>query len=285
MVKTPITYYGGKQNLTSEILGMIPAHKIYVEPFFGGGSVFFAKGKSFLEVINDKNELLMNFYHQCIDNFDALQNKVQHTLCSESEFKKARTIYNNPSHRTKIDKAWAVWVMTNMAIMATPRGGWKRDNGTGGSHIGVGMDNHRKRFTDKVHDRLATVQISCSDALDVIKQRDSAETFYYLDPPYVGADQKHYRGYTENDFRQLLDVLEGLHGKFILSHFGCNILDDYCQRNGWRKKVIECKSMIPAMIHKPRRKYEVLVYNYQYERGLFDESESLINPPFECFIE
>ncbi len=72
MVKTPITYYGGKQNLTSEILGMIPAHKIYVEPFFGGGSVFFAKGKSFLEVINDKNELLMNFYHQCIDNFDAL---------------------------------------------------------------------------------------------------------------------------------------------------------------------------------------------------------------------
>jgi len=282
-MKTPITYYGGKQNLTSEILSMIPSHKIYVEPFFGGGAVFFAKGKSYLEVINDKNEMLMNFYHQCIDNFEALQHKVQHTLCSEAEFKRARTIYNNPFHRNRIDKAWAVWVMTNMSIMATPRGGWKRDNGTGGSHIGIVLDNHRKRFTNRIHERLATVQISCSDALDVIRQRDSSETFFYLDPPYIGADQKHYKGYNENDFHQLLDILEGIHGKFILSHFNCDILEEYCQRNRWISKVIECKSMIPALVHKPRRKYEVLVYNYNNEPGLFDFDDkfTIINPPFE----
>lgn len=95
-MKTPITYYGGKQILTHEILELMPAHKIYVEPFFGGGAIFFAKGSSFLEVINDTNDLLINFYQQCVDNFEALQHRIQNTLHSESEFKKARTIYNNP---------------------------------------------------------------------------------------------------------------------------------------------------------------------------------------------
>lgn len=33
-IKTPITYYGGKQNLVKELLLLIPPHKIYVEPYF-----------------------------------------------------------------------------------------------------------------------------------------------------------------------------------------------------------------------------------------------------------
>ena len=49
MKRTPITYYGGKQQLVSTILPMIPSHRVYCEPYFGGGAVFFAKGKSYLE--------------------------------------------------------------------------------------------------------------------------------------------------------------------------------------------------------------------------------------------
>lgn len=281
MCKTPITYYGGKQKLVPVILAMMPRHRIYCEPFFGGGAVFFAKGKSFLECINDKNELLINFYHQCIENFSELQFKIQHTLHSEKEFIRARNIYNSPRYYSKIDRAWAVWVMTNMSIMATPRGGWKRDNGTGGSHIGIGLDNHRKLFTEIIHERLATTQISCSDALEVISQRDTPDTFFYLDPPYIGAEQKHYKGYKAVDFLQLLETLSKIKGKFILSHFDCDILNNYIKENNWKKKTIEFNSMIPALVHKPRRKYEVLVYNYNYNPGLFDYSSAIFNPPFK----
>ena len=42
-MKTPITYYGGKQRLCKQILSMMPPHKIYCEPYFGGGAVFFSK--------------------------------------------------------------------------------------------------------------------------------------------------------------------------------------------------------------------------------------------------
>ena len=269
-MKTPITYYGGKQQLVSTILPMIPPHKIYCEPFFGGGAVFFAKGPSYLEVINDKNDLLITFYKQCVNNFDELQRKIQTTLHSESEYKKAKRIYNNPRHCKKVDVAWAVWVVTNMSIMATPRGGWRRDNGTGGSHAAVSTDAHRIDFQHQIHDRLKHVQISCVDAIDVIKGRDTEETFFYLDPPYIGCDQKHYRGYGEDDFKRLLDVLADIKGKFILSNFMSQTLLEYILGEKWEYRVKEKKCMIPALISQPRRKKEVLVYNYQLEPNLFE---------------
>lgn len=269
-MKTPITYYGGKQQMTKTILGMIPSHKIYCEPFFGGGAVFFAKGPSFLEAINDKNDLLITFYKQCIDNFEELKHKVDLTLCSESEHKKAKEIYNHPDGYSDIDIAWAVWVSTNMSIMATPREGWKRDNGTGGSHVGVSMEAHRMNFTKCVKKRLSKVQISCCDAIDVIRQRDTKETFFYLDPPYINCNQQHYKGYTIQDFENLLSVLAAIKGKFLLSCFWTDNLPEMIRQNQWNYLVFDKKCMIPALRSKPRRKQEVLVYNYTTQPNLFE---------------
>jgi DNA adenine methylase len=58
------------------------------------------------------------------------------------------------------------------------------------------MDNKRVGFTAEYADRLRCVQIECCDAVRVIKSRDVPEGFFYLDPPYVGADQGQYDGYT-----------------------------------------------------------------------------------------
>ena len=69
-MRTPISYYGGKQRMIKHILPLIPSHRIYVEPFFGGGSIFFAKGPSYLEVINDINDNVVNFY-QVMQNSSA----------------------------------------------------------------------------------------------------------------------------------------------------------------------------------------------------------------------
>ena len=268
-MKTPITYYGGKQQMAKTIIAMMPKHKIYCEPFFGGGAVFFAKGPSFLEAINDKNELLVTFYQQCVDNFDALQHKIQNTLHAESEYIKAKRIYNSPKSHKKIDIAWAVWMVTNMSVMATPRGGWKRDNGTGGSHVGVSMERHRANFTSRIYDRLKYVQISCHDALSVIRERDTPETFFYLDPPYINCDQKHYNGYGKDEFCELLSLLTTIQGKFILSNFWSDELSAFIDREGWNFQVFDKKCMIPALCKKPRRKQEVLVYNYDINPTLF----------------
>ena len=46
----------------SEIATLIPNHKLYAEVFVGGGAIFWSKPKSEIEVINDTNNELINFY-------------------------------------------------------------------------------------------------------------------------------------------------------------------------------------------------------------------------------
>lgn len=61
-MRTPISYYGGKQTMLKHIMPLIPAHKIYTEAFCGGAAVLFAKRPAEAEVINDINMELTNFY-------------------------------------------------------------------------------------------------------------------------------------------------------------------------------------------------------------------------------
>lgn len=61
-MKTPISYYGGKQRMLKHILPLIPNHELYTESFCGGCAVLFAKEAVKCEVINDTNHSLVNFY-------------------------------------------------------------------------------------------------------------------------------------------------------------------------------------------------------------------------------
>lgn len=273
IMKTPITYYGGKQLLASTIIGMAPAHKIYCEPFFGGGAVFFAKGPSALEVINDHNEVLMTFYKVCRDeeSFPKLLEKIHCTLDSEAEWLRASRIYHKPKGHSNIDIAWSVWLTTNMSYSGSPNCGWKWDNGASGSHSGQTMNNYRNQFNNALFERLRLVQISCRDALTVIKQRDGKETFFYLDPPYPGANQHHYKGYGNEDFEALLSMLKKIEGKFILSNYMSPLLKRYIKECKWNFQVLDMPLQVANFNNKGvRRKQEVLVYNYTIQPNLFD---------------
>lgn len=264
-MRTPITYYGGKQTLAPTIVSMIPAHKIYCEPFFGGGAVFFAKPKSYLEVINDTNEKLITFYKQVTTNFNELQQMVQKTLDAESEYNRAREIYNHHVPASDVEIAWSVWMMTNFSFTGSPRGGWKWDNGNAGSHSGIYMNHRRQEFSEWLHYRLSEVQISCREALDVIKQRDSSDTIFYIDPPYPMADMKHYSGYTFDNLQELLTLLETINGKFILSNYESPLLTCFINKNGWKYKEIELPIKV-ANLNAGKKKKEILVYNYSVNK-------------------
>lgn len=267
-MKTPITYYGGKQNLSDLIISMMPKHRIYCEPFFGGGAVFFEKPKAGVEVINDTNEMLINFYSVCRKKFKDLQEMVRDTLHSEAMFNKARDIYRSRLQANDIEKAWALWVMANECHAGSLYGGWKFCNGTAGTHFGKVLKNKRENFNRQLYERLSEVQISCRDALTVIKNRDGPETFFYLDPPYPGAVQGHYYGYTEKDLADLLAILAKLKGRFILSNYWTETLRVAVEKNGWNYKEIKVTTHTAANTNQ-RESIEVLVFNYEIEKTLF----------------
>ena len=267
-MRTPITYYGGKQQLAAKIISMMPAHRIYCEPFFGGGAVFFQKPKSYLEVINDKNDKLITFYRQVATNFEQLAERIDNSLCSESEYYLAKDYYNGRISAEDLDIAWSIWIITNGSYAAHMQSTWAWCNGNAGSHKGIYMRNRRNEFNSKLKNRLQDVQISCRDAIRVIKERDSLATFFYLDPPYPGCAQGHYHGYTHEELFQLLTVLQEIKGKFILSNFWCQTLRYFVAVNGWHVEKIDMPLKV-ANLAKAKRKTEILISNYELNPMLF----------------
>jgi DNA adenine methylase len=123
-VKTPLSYYGGKQQLASTILGLIPPHRVYCEPFLGGAAIFFAKEPSKVEIINDTNGEVINFYEVLQRDFSSLEKEVAISLHSRQQCRHAEVIYQNPEMFDRIKQAWAVWILANSAYSSRLDGGF-----------------------------------------------------------------------------------------------------------------------------------------------------------------
>lgn len=263
-MKTPTSYYGGKQNLVSTILPLFPKHTTYTETFVGGGAIFWAKQKSEVEIINDYNRELINFY-ECVQNeFVDLEKMVRISLHSRSLHNDATVIYNNPHMFSRIKRAWSVWVLSAQSFSSMLDGTWGYDRIKGTTSQKI--TNKRDSFTYDLSIRLQNVQVECTDALRVIKSRDTPNTFHYCDPPYFNSDCGHYDGYTKDDFENLLKLLASIDGKFLLSSYPSDILFEYSDANKWFTKKIEQSVSVANGTGKPgKKKIEVLTANYDLE--------------------
>ena len=92
---------------------MIPEHRIYCEPFCGGAAIFFAKEPSEVEVINDTNGEIVNFYEVLKRDFSALEREIGISLHSRQQHHQARVVYENPEMFDRVKRAWAVWMVAN----------------------------------------------------------------------------------------------------------------------------------------------------------------------------
>lgn len=95
----------------------------------------------------------------------------------------------------------------------------------------------------------------------------------YCDPPYVGSDCGAYKGsYTQDDFDALLERLSKVRGNFLLSSYPNGSLTEACEKYGWHHREIDMAIRVATISAQDNnRKTECLTWNYQIERGLFDE--------------
>lgn len=261
VLKTPTSYYGGKQNLISTILPLIPDHTTYIEPFVGGGAIFWAKRPSEVEIINDYNRELINFYEIVQNEFVELEKMVRISLHSRSLHSDATVIYNNPHMFSRIQRAWAVWTLAAQSFSSMLDGSWGYDKLKGTTSQKI--TSKRDSFTIDYAIRMQNVQIENTDALRIINSRDYENAFIYCDPPYYNSDCGHYDGYSIDDFENLLKVLSKIKGKFLMSSYPSEILSKYTVDNGWNTMKIEQTVSVANGTGKPgKKKIEVLTANY-----------------------
>ncbi len=243
---------------------MVPVHDCYTETFFGGGTLFWSKDAVKNETINDRMDIVINFYRVLRTKFNKLKVLIDATLIGRTVHAEAVAILRSAMRGTPaadpVRLAWAFWVGTNFAYSNKIGGGYKYSN-----HMSVSVPATLKKrktdFTELLVARIENAYIENDDAIKILESRNVPSAFHYLDPPYCGSDMGHYSGYTWYDYECLLAwCADNCKGKFLLSNYNSELLTEFIKVHGWYKK--EITHRIKAPRKSGSAKVEVLVSNY-----------------------
>jgi DNA adenine methylase len=202
-INSPFRYPGGKFYARKLILEHVPEHQSYVEPFAGGGSIFFAKPKAENSWLNDVDEELVNTYMHIRDHVEELIAFLDGLPAS----KELHGYYKNEfSPENDLERAgrWYYLNRTSYSgIMNMQNCYWGY-----GDKYSMRPENWPRNLR-RTSRKLQGVQISCRDFEAVIKDAPD-DSFLFIDPPYFNADQDKFytHSFTKNDHLRLANLLK-----------------------------------------------------------------------------
>lgn len=209
-------YYGGKTRYASTIVDLMPQHKRYVEAFGGGASVLLNKPQSSIEIYNDADENLVNFFRVLRNREEELREWLKSCPYARAEHEKwASQFYGGdvPTDLGPVARAgrWFSLRHTQYGGITKARSGFSTPYRRNEARS---MRKNIERL-DAVRERFADVVIECDDYLALMKRYDGERTFWYFDPPYVGNEHEYLGEFEHQD---LVAALADLDGDWMVSY-------------------------------------------------------------------
>lgn len=240
-VKRPIIrYHGGKWRLAPWIIGHMPAHRTYVEPFCGAASTLLRKSRSYAEVINDLDGQIVNLFRVMRDPDKAkeLKRLLELTPFAREEFELSYKESDND-----IEQARRTIVRAYMGFGSNAHNmntGFRANSDRSGTTPAHDWANY-PAVIEGIVSRLQGVIIEHRPAVQVIRSHDSMETLIYADPPYVHSTRKRSMQHsysnemTDAKHIELAHVLKETKGMVLLSGYDCELYHDLY--SGWRCEI------------------------------------------------
>jgi len=232
----------------------MPKHKIYVEPFCGSCSVLFHKPRSFVEIVNDRDENLINIFRQIKENPLELLARVWATPYARANFN-FETENKAEQAALEIAKAKQFYIgnqsTSTFSVDATAAAHKPKAN--------VWAEWHERILPAAA--RLKTVYMLCDDAVDVVRRfANNPDAFIYIDPPYIGHEKEYRIGV---DYASLVSACVGAKAKIMVSEFEAGA---GAWPPEWRREVLETTGRSGSGKHKKTKKNrEYLIMNYEAE--------------------
>ncbi len=207
----PLSYIGGKNRLAKRVIEIFPKHTTYVEAFAGGAQVFFHKEPSKVEVLNDLDGEMVNFFRVCQQHYEELLRYFRYAVVSRKWFDLLKA--SNPATLTDIQRAARHLYLLRNCFASLVRNPVYHRNVI--QPPGFNLER-LPELIKKAHKRLERVQIECASYDEILSRYDRPTTLFYLDPSYWG--RKLYRyNFDKADFERLAERLGKVRGKFVLS--------------------------------------------------------------------
>lgn len=196
-IKPPIKWAGGKTQLLSQLRPLYPKRfNLYLEPFVGGGAVFFDLRPD-NALLLDSNFELINFYQVVKNNLDELLHDLEKHRNEKIYYYEVRSL--DSTQMGSIERASrflfmnktcfnGLWRVNKKGKFNVPFGGYKNPN-----------------FRDRenlymVSVALQNTEVICDDFSSVLEYATPG-SFVYLDPPYHPlSDTSNFTSYTKDSF-------------------------------------------------------------------------------------
>jgi len=257
-----IPYYGGKYEMSRRFVPLIPPHERYFEVFSGGLSMFFRKEKAKWNVLNDKDNNIVNLYMCIMHELDKLVEYLNWIPRSREVFEEWRTDIKvkkdinipDPYQAAKyfycIRHSFNKLIHTPLSMVKDMNKNWEEEFKYSREKIGG-----------------STIEnLDFGDLIDRYKPKNG--DFWYLDPPYFIATDKgdyYQHNFNAEDHLRLKDKIDKIDkegGKFMVSYdYREEVYDLYKE---YDVRVIDLKSYSGCTddARKKERK-EYLILNYK----------------------
>lgn len=209
-VRPVVKWQGGKRRLLKRILPLITPHTCYCEAFAGGLAVLLAKPRSAVEVVNDINGDLVALYRNLQYHLPELLREVDFMFASREQLKD----YIAQPGLTEIQRA-ARFLLKNRTSFGANGNSFAVARTQGG---GNGLN--RVKLNDilgEAHERLDGVTVERLPYGRCMELYDSAQSFFFLDPPYLNAKNSAYDGFDEKQMREFRDRVDALKGNWLVT--------------------------------------------------------------------
>ncbi|MBB4212789.1 DNA adenine methylase [Rhodothalassium salexigens DSM 2132] len=262
MINPVLRWHGGKARLAPWIISHFPAHRVYVEPYGGAGSVLLSKPRAYAEVYNDLDGDVVTLFHilRTPGAAERLEEALRLTPFARTEYLAAYEPCGDPVERARrlIVRSMMGHGSNSPHSITGFRADTRRDGGT--------PVRDWARYPDRlpeIVDRLRGVVIENRPAIAVMGAHDGEQTLHYVDPPYVPSTRGRGRDYafemTEEDHADLADCLHRLRGMVVVSGYPSPLYERLYPKwerverrayaDGARQRV-ECLWLNPAACHR-----------------------------------
>jgi DNA adenine methylase len=213
---TLLPYMGGKQRMVTRLIPLIPQHTSYVEVFGGGAALLLNKPPSQLEVYNHIDGEVVNLFEVVRDRPDDFVKRAEFLVYSRELNERWKAdLKEGKVPEDLVERALRFWYLMRSSFAAHPYKGWAFCE-TAERSRPQAMWNALADLK-VIHERLKLVEIDHLDFQECIKNRDSPETFFFLDPPYLDAEEYRLGGFSLADHERLLKTLQECQGKWLMT--------------------------------------------------------------------
>ncbi len=198
----PFGRTGGKHYLSKTIIRYFPngyEEMTYIEPFCGAASMFFRKNPSVREILNDIDPIPIQLL-QGFKDYPELAGE-QIIIRDKDEFKEVKE--SMPDNEK--DQFIRLLKLTKFSF------------GNKCTHFNaLPKHNNLYRIIKNVNHRLDHVTLLNKDYREIIREYDSPNSLFFIDPPYEGSTASHYQ-FSQFNIDELFEILQHVQGKWILS--------------------------------------------------------------------